>query len=79
MANKRAKTTEQRRAMVEVILAAWQKYPEQRFGQFIDNCLPPPWIPRSQTQHRELFYVEDTDLVDMIADFVASSAKKHGK
>lgn len=54
----RAVTSEQKRAVVERLYAAWLKVPEQRFGQLVFNatdCL--------------IFYTEDEALAELIEDY----------
>jgi hypothetical protein len=45
----RAHTTEQKRAIIERLYAAWLRYPEQRLSQFISNA----------TRGCDIFYIED--------------------
>jgi hypothetical protein len=49
----RAITDEQKRAVVERLLAAWQRRPELRLGQLLVAGTP----------GYDVFYVEDADLV----------------
>lgn len=55
----RAHTPEQKRAIVEHLLAVWEKKPELRFGQLLLNAYP------------NLYYVEDMDLVEVVERFYA--------
>jgi hypothetical protein len=48
----RAYTPEQKRAMMERLLSAWERYPYLRLGQFLANV----------ADNHDLFYVEDEDL-----------------
>jgi hypothetical protein len=58
----RAETPEDKREIVERILAAWLKHPHQRLGQLIENArarISP--LPKS-----DLFVFEDEALADAI-------------
>jgi hypothetical protein len=66
----RALTADQKRAVLERLLAAWLRAPELRLGQLIDNavraktgCLP------------DLFDVEDEQLAELVEAFVAGAGR----
>lgn len=61
----RAVTPEQKRAIVEAILAAWLVLPELRLGQLLVNAMPAP------NEHMRLFYAEDAALALATFDLVA--------
>jgi hypothetical protein len=53
----RALTPEQKRAVMERILRAWEQVPELRLGQFL--------VGAADRAERDVFYVEDEALADM--------------
>jgi hypothetical protein len=59
----RAQTPQQKREVMEKLLAAWLKAPELRLGQLVDNAM---YLCAGS---RTLFYVEDTFLVEIVEDF----------
>lgn len=60
----RARTPEQKRAIMERVLAAWLRLPEQRLCQLIVNAC-----------HRsDVFYVEDEPLAERVEGFSARAA-----
>lgn len=56
--NERARTPEQKRAIVERILAVWLRNPDLRLGQLLANAVP-----------RNLFYTEDNLLALKVEAF----------
>lgn len=60
----RALTAEQKRTVIERLLAAWERMPEQRLAQFILNAaqVALPNVP--------LFYVEDEQLAAAVEGLV---------
>lgn len=71
--DRRAMTDEQKRQVMERILAAWIKSPKQRLGQIIMNAVQvgsPAWW----TSH-DLFACEDETIADVIEAFVARPVK----
>lgn len=48
-----------KRDMVERLLAAWEKYPTERLGQFLVNAY-------ERGEARDPFYVEDDALLELI-------------
>jgi hypothetical protein len=69
----RAYTIEEKRAIMERILAVWEQYPDMRLGQLLDNSVH-SGISVSDRAAR-LFYMEDKRLVEMVEFFLA----RHGK
>jgi hypothetical protein len=61
--NERAKTPEQKRAIVERILAVWLSNPDLRLGQLLANAVP-----------RNLFYTEDNLLALKVEAFGSDSS-----
>lgn len=59
----RAYSREERRVIVERILAAWQDAPNLRLGQLLVNAT-------SSESARDIFYVEDEKLVEFVEKFV---------
>jgi hypothetical protein len=63
----RALTPEQKRAIIERVLAAWEAHPQQRLGQFIGNGLGRVTAGKPQEdQLRKLYYVEDEAFAEML-------------
>ncbi len=57
----RSQTPAQKRALLERLLAAWQRtHHQQRLGQFIVNACG----------DRDLFSLEDQDLIELLESFV---------
>lgn len=48
--------------ILELLKRGWQKYPDFRLGQIMDNL-------KSYMKVEELFYVEDDTLTEAIIDF----------
>lgn len=72
--NGRAITPEQKRAVVERLLAAWLVVPEQRLGQLICNG-------QSASHVVDVFYVEDEQLIracEQHAAAVVAARKERG-
>jgi hypothetical protein len=69
----RAETKEMKRAMIEKVLAAWEKAPQLRLGQLIVNATSKPdgRFDRDDTYEQRLFYVEDAVLVETIEKAVS--------
>jgi uncharacterized protein YihD (DUF1040 family) len=65
----RAFTTAQKRELVERLLAAWQRSPHQRLGQFISNAAH---AASHEGRSVDLFQVED----DLFALMVENFAKR---
>lgn len=61
----RAHTSEEKRAVVEAVLAAWERWPEQRLGQLIRNCFSVLECSDANT----LAVIEDQTLVDCLNRF----------
>ena len=59
----RAETYEQKRAVMEKILAAWTAVPHLRLGQLLEN---------SVNSMHSTFYVEDEVLAEKVEEFVNS-------
>lgn len=57
----RALTPEQKRAIIERVLVAWEAHPQQRLGQLIVNTLG-----RNPAHHESLFFVEDEALAELL-------------
>jgi hypothetical protein len=55
----RAETPEDKREIIERILAVWLSKPQQRLGQLIENARG--WNPQV-----DLFMIEDQDLADLV-------------
>lgn len=55
---RRAISPEQKRAIIEQLLAAWLRMPEQRFGQLLCNSIV------GRIEASKLFNREDLDLAD---------------
>lgn len=66
----RAQTSEQKRAVIERLLAAWERVPEQRLGQLIGNAMY-----HETWSHQSIHMLEDFRLVNAIDKFVAASDK----
>jgi hypothetical protein len=62
---KRALTVAQKSSMIETIFQSWIHCPELRLGQLIVNA-----IRSAPNANIPLFYLEDSDLENMIVDFV---------
>lgn len=60
-------TPDQKRAIVERVLVAWQRVPFQRLGQLIDNAMRGP----DGAQPCDLSDVEDDDLAELVEAFAA--------
>ena len=56
--------------MLELIKAAWKKYPDIRLGQLITNCI---------TTEEDLFYIEDDKLFQRIECIFGQSEKEFPK
>jgi hypothetical protein len=67
-AAQRANTPEQKKAVVERLLAAWLKCPDLRLGQLILNACPAGREPRSWA-----YNVEDFALLDHVEACATSS------
>lgn len=48
------------------IAAAWQKMPDQRFGQLVSNFFR--WL---DGQQKSYFYIEDDELIELFEAYVA--------
>ena len=59
----RAKTPEQKRAVIKRLYAAWVAVPDLRLGQLLDS-VPPMVNTLKNAGHADLYYVEDEDLAD---------------
>lgn len=62
----RAVTAEEKRAIVERILRAWQANPHLRLGQLIANAMA---VRGVDARSRDLFYVEDEAFAFIVALF----------
>jgi uncharacterized protein YihD (DUF1040 family) len=62
----RSLTPEQKRAVIERILHAWEQAPELRLGQFL--------VSAADQAGRDAFYVEDEAMADMCEN--EASAKR---
>ncbi len=58
----RAETPQEKREMLERLLTAWEKCPQQRLGQLLVNTLR----GENETLHQRLFYVEDFALARLL-------------
>lgn len=64
---RRALTPEQKRLVMERVLAAWCEAPQLRLGQLIQVALCPNDKPRSAAEVlARLHYIEDTDLAELL-------------
>jgi len=63
----RALTDQQKRAVVERLLAAWRVVPKLRLGQLLIN---------SEGLGRDLFYIEDETLAELVEAFVEEAFVK---
>lgn len=61
----RAATEEQKRAIIERLLALWQAHPTQRLGQLLDNAHAGPL----------LYYIEDETLIGLLEASVVGRKK----
>ncbi len=59
----RAKTNEQKRLVIERVLAVWQKNPDLRLGQLLINATS--GLDNDHTV-RKMFYVEDDALAERL-------------
>lgn len=57
---------EERKAVLEEILAAWDKYPDMRLGQLIANALH--FVGNKQ---KDIFYVREFELVSALKKFTS--------
>lgn len=64
----RAQTPNQKRAVIESLLESWERCPEQRLGQLIENAC--------ETHAVMLFQVEDEGLIDCVDSFAKMIAAK---
>lgn len=71
MGNERAVTDEQKRAVIERLLAAWCRMPALRLGQMLDSAL------MREQPGPDLFYVEDEDIARK-AELLAESVSNGG-
>jgi hypothetical protein len=63
----RAHTPEQKRAIIERVLATWEAHPQQRLGQLIGNVLGRVVAGQAQEdQIRKLYYIEDQAFAEML-------------
>jgi hypothetical protein len=62
MSDKRAVTDSEKEEVINKLLEQWKKAPSLRFAQLIDNAV--------YQSGKDLFYVEDYELVDIIYNFV---------
>lgn len=62
----RAITEEQKKEVLEKIFQFWIKYPEMRLGQLIENARL--YIDEG----KDLFYIEDYALIEILDQFVKS-------
>ena len=65
----RAHTEAQKKAILNQILMAWKKMPEQRLGQLIDNAT-------YNLYEKDIFYIEDEALAQKVVEFVLHSKVK---
>lgn len=61
MIHGRAEYPEQKQDVLDCLLLAWNKTPELRLGQLIENAV---------ADGQDIFYLEDYALLNMIEDFV---------
>ena len=77
-----AETAAQKRAVIEKILAAWERMPESRLAQLITNAVttgkpPGSFVGRTDSngfvsvECRDIFYVEDEDMASCIDAYAA--------
>jgi hypothetical protein len=64
----RAVTDEQKRAVVERLLAAWMRMPHLRLGQFVCAC--------SARTNADPFFIEDETLVTQAVEFAGVEEKR---
>lgn len=69
---KRADTDIRRMIVVTELLECWHKRPYQRLGQLIVNALR----TKDEFLGTNLFFIEDTDLVNMITKFANNTSKE---
>jgi hypothetical protein len=62
---KRSLTPEQKRAIVERVLVAWEKSPQLRLGQMIYSVSYAA-LTNADNAGRDLFFIEDTDLAELL-------------
>lgn len=63
----RALTPHQKRAVLDRVLLAWERVPEQRLGQLLTNTFGAP----QNDGAANLFYVEDEALAEGLERYVA--------
>ena len=61
---RRAITPEQKRLVMERVLAAWNESPQLRLGQLIDGVIH--WCKKPGP---DLYYIEDTDLAELLENW----------
>jgi hypothetical protein len=52
---------------IKELLSAWEKVPNQRFGQFIYNSF------RNQNGLKDFFYTGDSEFLDALKEFTAKT------
>lgn len=62
----RAVTDDQKRQMIDRILTAWMKRPDQRFGQFLQNAMGYADLDVST----DFFYIEDGELTRITENYL---------
>ncbi len=63
----RALTPDQKRAIIERVLIAWERSPQLRLGQLVSNAIAIETAHAEAADRvRRLYYVEDEALVDML-------------
>lgn len=62
----RAETSEEKRVVIERLLAAWLKQPAQRLGQLIENATG----AAADRKVVDLFYIEDQSLVECVEKYL---------
>lgn len=70
----RAETPEQKRAVVERILAVWERYPLMRLGQLLENSLT---VESDRINckgwFQDYFFTEDEDMARIVEQFDRSA------
>lgn len=65
-------TATDRRALVERLLTAWDRVPQQRLGQLLDNACR----GRATAGATETFHVADSALIEFVEVFAAAHGKQ---
>lgn len=63
----RSNSPEEKRQSINSLLEAWQSIPSQRLGQLLSNVVA--------LHHKDLFYIEDKDLIEMVESFIRTYSK----